>query len=195
MMQFPGVARERDHIQAGHMQKGSISTLLQRLVNGTKNPPYLPRETRSGRGKHGRTAGRGENLITFPPTNDFVFNVTVPADASTVFAIDAVSDVIGLPNVYMVQSLQGAKFHCKVYMSAAMQQLYRLSGLSICGKTIAVEALAPRLTRVACPSLPVYVADEHLLRALAPYGKVVGIERFNTIDRPSAREWPSRRSN
>ncbi|KAH9384639.1 hypothetical protein HPB48_026649 [Haemaphysalis longicornis] len=68
-----------------------------------------------------------------------------------------------------------------------MEQLLRHGGLSICGKTVAVEALAPRLTHVACLSRPGYVADEHLLGAMAPYGKVVAVVGPATVDRPTVR--------
>lgn len=147
----------------------------------------MPPAANAGGQPPGRPPGGVKTSSQFQPTKDLVFNVTVPADASTVSVIDAVADVVGLPNVYMVQHLGGAKFQCTVYTSAAMQQLLRHGGLSICGKTVAIEALAPRLTRVACLSLPGYVTDEHLLRALAPYGKVVGIERPTTVDRPTVK--------
>ncbi|KAH9382599.1 hypothetical protein HPB48_015738 [Haemaphysalis longicornis] len=68
-----------------------------------------------------------------------------------------------------------------------MEQLLRHGGLSICGETVTIEAVAPRLTRVACRSLPGYVADENFLRAMAPYGKVVAVERLATVDRPVGR--------
>ncbi|KAH9361375.1 hypothetical protein HPB48_005224 [Haemaphysalis longicornis] len=135
----------------------------------------------------GRPPGAVKTLPSFQPTKDLVFNVTVPDDASAVSVIDAVADVVGLPNVYMVQHLGGVKFQCTVYTSAAMKQLLRHGGLSICGKIVAIEVLAPRLTRVACLSLPGYVADEHLLSAMAPYGKVVAVEWPATVDRPTVR--------
>ncbi|KAH9375597.1 hypothetical protein HPB48_021592 [Haemaphysalis longicornis] len=122
---------------------------------------------------------------SFRPTKDLAFNVTVSADASAVCVIDA--DVVGLPTVYMVQHLGKVEFQCTVHTSAAMEKLLRHGGLSICGKTVAIEALAPGLTRVACLSLPGYVTDEHLLSSMAPNGKVVAVERPATVDHPTVR--------
>lgn len=147
----------------------------------------MPPADNAGGQPPGRPPPGAKMPSSFQPTKDLVFNVTVPADASTVSVIDAVADVVGLPNVYMVQHLGGARFQCTLYTSAAMEQLLRHGGLSVCGKEVAIEVLAPRLTRVACLSLPGYVVDEHLIRALAPYGKVVSIERPTTVDRPSVR--------
>ncbi|KAH9366577.1 hypothetical protein HPB48_022675 [Haemaphysalis longicornis] len=147
----------------------------------------MPPADNAGGQPPGRPPPGAKMPSSFQPTKDLVFNVTVPADASTVSVIDAVADVVGLPNVYMVQHLGGARFQCTLYTSAAMEQLLRHGGLSVCGKEVAIEVLAPRLTRVVCLSLPGYVVDEHLIRALAPYGKVVSIERPTTVDRPSVR--------
>lgn len=119
--------------------------------------------------------------LSYRPRTSSSTSPCLHADASAVSVIDAIADVVGLPNV--VQHLGGVKFQCTVYTSAAMEQLLRHGGLSICGKTVAIEALAPRLTRVACLSLPGYVADEHLLRAMAPFGKVFAVERPATVDR------------
>ncbi|KAH9384149.1 hypothetical protein HPB48_026142 [Haemaphysalis longicornis] len=147
----------------------------------------MPPADKAGGQPPGRPPPGAKMPSSYQPTKDLVFNVTVPADASTVSVIDAVADVVGLPNVYMVQHLGGARFQCTLYTSAAMEQLLRHGGLSVCGKKVTIEVLAPRLTRVACLSLPGYVVDEHLIRALAPYGKVVSIERPTTVDRPSVR--------
>ncbi|CAN7937973.1 unnamed protein product, partial [Ixodes hexagonus] len=68
-----------------------------------------------------------------------------------------------------------------------MSQLQAHGDLSICGQKAALESLTPRVTRVACMSLPGYVPDDYLVRALAPYGKLVKIERTKHIDRPTVR--------
>ncbi|KAH9362756.1 hypothetical protein HPB48_001147 [Haemaphysalis longicornis] len=54
----------------------------------------------------GRPPGGVKTSPSFQPTKDLVFNVTVPADASVVSVIDAVADVVGLPNVYMVVAVE-----------------------------------------------------------------------------------------
>ncbi|EEC08431.1 hypothetical protein IscW_ISCW005679 [Ixodes scapularis] len=66
-----------------------------------------------------------------------------------------------------------------------MTQLQAHGDLSICDRKAALESLTPRVTRVACMSIPGYVPDEYFARALAPYGKLVKIERSTHIDRPT----------
>lgn len=74
--------------------------------------------------------------------------------------------------MYVVQNMEGSKFQCTLSAQAAMEQLLRHGGLSICSKTVAVKAHTPRLPCKACLSLPGYVADEHLQMARAPYRKM-----------------------
>ncbi|KAG0441767.1 hypothetical protein HPB47_015857 [Ixodes persulcatus] len=122
---------------------------------------------------------------TFQPTKALVVNLEAPDAASSVNIIDALSEVVGLRQVFMVQHLQGSRFQVTLYTATAVEKLFAHGELSICGQKVAIETLTPRVTRVACLQLPSYVPDEYLVRALAPYGKVVKLERPTTTDRPT----------
>ncbi|XP_042149518.1 uncharacterized protein LOC121837777 [Ixodes scapularis] len=127
----------------------------------------------------------GGTPSNFQPTKMLTFNVTAPVQASTVDVTDAVADVVGLNQVYMVQHLGGNRFQVILYNSVALEQLNAHGDLSICGQQVATEPLMPRVTRVACLHLPGYVPDEYLVRALSPYGKLVKLERPTITDRPT----------
>ncbi|KAM7314245.1 uncharacterized protein ISCGN_004030 [Ixodes scapularis] len=96
----------------------------------------------------------GGTPSNFQPTKMLTFNVTAPVQASTVDVTDAVADVVGLNQVYMVQHLGGNRFQVILYNSVALEQLNAHGDLSICGQQVATEPLMPRVTRVACLHLP-----------------------------------------
>lgn len=124
-------------------------------------------------------------LSNFQPTKVLTFNVTAPVQASTIDVTDAAAAVVGLSQVYMVQHLGGRRFQVILYNSVAMEQLHAHGNLSICGQSVAIEPLMPRVTRVACFHLPGYVPDEYIVRALTPYGKIVKLEKPTITDRPT----------
>lgn len=77
---------------------------------------------------------------SFQPTKALV-NFEAPNAASSVNILNALSEVIGLRQVFMVQHLQGSRFQVTLHTVADVRKMFAHGELSICGQKVAIETI------------------------------------------------------
>ncbi|KAG0441165.1 hypothetical protein HPB47_016026 [Ixodes persulcatus] len=89
--------------------------------------------------------------------------------------IDAVSAIVGLPEIFSAQHLGGTNFQVVVNSRAAALKHREAGSVSIANQSVPIVPTGPQVTNVTCLFPPTFVRNDQLVQALAPYGKVIDV--------------------
>lgn len=123
--------------------------------------------------------------MALPRQNFFI--AEVPAGVSVKAIIAATEAVVGVKQIYCLHDIGGSKYLLGLKSASAVRKYREAGGLSLGGEVIpVVPAISDEVnTSVTCWSLPTFVDDEEIVRALTPHGKVLKIEAARYGDKRS----------
>ncbi|KAH7978299.1 hypothetical protein HPB49_005137 [Dermacentor silvarum] len=104
-----------------------------------------------------------------------VFAVVVPTRNGLETVVDATTSIVSLSEVYCVPHMECLNFQVTVKSITSMSLIVHAGCLVICGERCPAVPVGPQVTNVTCLFLPSFVPNEVLVRALAPYGKVLSV--------------------
>ncbi|KAG0435320.1 hypothetical protein HPB47_018564 [Ixodes persulcatus] len=110
-----------------------------------------------------------------PPPKAHAFDAVAPVGTSADDLIDAVSAIVGLPEIFLALHLGGTNFQVVVNTRAAALKLREAGSVSIANQSVPIVPTGPQVTKVTCLFLLTFVRNDQLVQALAPYGKVIDV--------------------
>lgn len=123
--------------------------------------------------------------MALPRQNFFIAEGSAGVSAKDVIA--ATEALVGVKQIHSLHDLDGFKFLVGLKSASAVRKFREAGSLSIGGEIVPVApAISDEVNiSVTCWSLPTFVSDEEIVRALIPYGKVLKIEAARYGDKRS----------
>lgn len=119
------------------------------------------------------------------PPKSQAFDVTVPPSTSVDAVFSAVSAIVSLSQVLIVQWKSSTSYQIVMKSSAAFDTVMSAGQLMFGSTAAPVTPVGPQLIPVSVLYLPGWVSDDALVQAMAPYCKVQSISHATYQDQPT----------
>lgn len=121
------------------------------------------------------------------PSKTQCFRFSAPPSCPVDEIIRALEELVGVGGLLYLQHFGGVRFLVATATMAGASKLVAAETLQLGNVDVPLEQVGPQVTHVSVYRIPPFVADDALVSALSPYGKVGAISYATFKDRPDLR--------
>lgn len=111
-----------------------------------------------------------------PPPKEHCFEFSAPKEATVDDIIDGIDLVAGPEGLRALQHLGASRFCVAMASAAAAAEVNKAGEFKVLGKTCPVTCIGPQIVFMTVLRLKLFIANDDLAAALAPFGRVIAIQ-------------------